>query len=271
MELKQFAEELRIRMNAELDAISADQADPLLRTLQLIVCIEKNIQELKKFAVKYKFRSADEEIEFFKTIKPAFVAHLWYYRKLFKVQLFESYNSQDSKLKYFRKRLLRLEVYIQSQQEFYRYMLAQRTSMDDKYFTRNGTDHDLSFLDNRFSTSHDIRHSKILAYEQLKIYLLKAIQKIETPSVFPGISGLTWTGSKTDLIELIYALQSAGVFNKKEADVKQVATYFENTFNISLGNYYRIFQDIRLRKTGQTNFINQLRENLLSRIREVEK
>jgi hypothetical protein len=100
--------------------------------------------------------------------------------------------------------------------------------------------------------------------------LKTAIQKIQNPSSASSNSSLSWTGSKTDLIELIYALQAAGVFNKKEVEVKQIATLFENMFNVTLGNYYRVFQDIRLRKTGQTNFMNQLRDSLLNRIKEAE-
>jgi hypothetical protein len=63
-------------------------------------------------------------------------------------------------------------------------------------------------------------------------------------------------------------LHVSGVFNKASADVKQIATHFENVFNVLLGNYYRTFQEIRIRKTGQVNFINELKEGLTKLIRE---
>ena len=54
MELKQFAEELKMRMKAEIDTISADQADELRRTSLLIECIGRYVGELKRYVVKYK-------------------------------------------------------------------------------------------------------------------------------------------------------------------------------------------------------------------------
>jgi hypothetical protein len=91
MELKQYAEELKARMTAAIDFITADQPDVLIRNSQLIASIESYIRELKQFVVKYKFCNLGEEIEFFKKIKPWFISELLYYQRLFKIQLFESY------------------------------------------------------------------------------------------------------------------------------------------------------------------------------------
>jgi hypothetical protein len=220
--------------------------------------------------VKYKFKGLDEEIEFFKTIKPDYTALLGYHKKVFQIQLYEAYNSQEERLKYFRRQLKSLEVFIDKNSAYYHYILSNSTHMDEKYFTR-GTDlPNSALIDDRFSTPHEMLLSKLLSNRMVREYLLSAIQGIEKPTSTPISSALTWTGSKTDLIELIYALQSAGVFNKKDADVKQIATQFETAFNISLGNYYRVFQEIRLRKTGQVNFINQLKDVLTERIREAD-
>jgi hypothetical protein len=137
--------------------------------------------------------------------------------------------------------------------------------LDETYFIRGKEEQHNPAIDNRFSTAKEIQYSRILGYERLKQYLLGAVQKIESPSAIVD-SKLTWTGSKTDLIELIYALQAAGVFNRKDADLKLIASHFENVFNTKLGNYYRVFQDIQLRKSGQTNFIDVLKSRFMERI-----
>jgi hypothetical protein len=165
---------------------------------------------------------------------------------------------------------VKLEGFMTSHKEFYHYVLSNADEMNERYFTRSGSSKRLIILDDRFSTMHDIRLSKILCNERVKNYLLTGIQKIDSPSSLPINSPLTWTGSKTDLIELVYALQAAGVFNQELADVKQIATHFENAFNLSLGNYYRTFQEIRLRKRGQTNFIDKIRSKLIERINSLE-
>ena len=73
-------------------------------------------------------------------------------------------------------------------------------------------------------------------------------------------SKLFWTGSKTDLIEFIYALQCSGVVNSGTADIKELAVVFEQIFNIELGNYYHTFIEIRARKINSTKFIDKLKE-----------
>jgi hypothetical protein len=270
MELKQFSHELKVRANAEIETMTTAQPDVLARTSQVIVALEKYVHELKRFVIKYKFKGIDEEIQFFRSIKPEFSGLLWYYKKLFPIQIFESYNSSEVTLKYYRRQLKRIETYIEKNQEYYQYILSNADQMDEKYFTRANVLSISAGLDDRFSTAYEIKLSKIICHLRIKDYLTAAIQKIQNPSTVSVNSSLTWTGSKTDLIELIYALHAAGVFNKQTADVKQIATLFENAFNVSLGNYYRVFQDIRLRKTGQTNFMNQLKDSLLNRIREAD-
>lgn len=84
-------------------------------------------------------------------------------------------------------------------------------------------------------------------------------------------SKLFWTGSKTDLIELIYALQSSGVVNSGTADIKELAAVCEQIFNIELGNYYHTFIEIRSRKCNNTKFLDKMKESLLKRIAELDE
>lgn len=270
MKLEEFALGLKKRFNVDIETITAEQPDILARTSRLTVIMEGYVHELKRFVIKYKFSSINEEIEFFKSTKPEFAGLLRYYRKLFQVQLFETYNSTEARLKYYRYQLKRLQSFMDKYSEYYHYILSSSGHMDEKYFTTGSAQPSTAAIDDRFSTPYEIRLSKLFCNERLMDYLKSAIEKIEKPTSPPSPSALTWTGSKTDLIELIYALQAAGVFNKKDADVKEIATHFENVFNVSLGNYYRVFQEIRQRKTGQVNFMNQLKDVLIERIREAD-
>lgn len=45
-----------------------------------------------------------------------------------------------------------------------------------------------------------------------------------------------------------------------------MAEYFENVFNIDLGQYHRTFLEIRIRKSDQTKFLNALKEKLVKRM-----
>ncbi len=84
-------------------------------------------------------------------------------------------------------------------------------------------------------------------------------------------SSINWTGSKVSLVELLYALQSAGSCNNGNIDLKQLAKHFECIFNIDLGNYYRVFQEMRIRKINRTTFLDHLKTRLVQRMDEADE
>jgi hypothetical protein len=102
----------------------------------------------------------------------------------------------------------------------------------------------------------------VIANKLLKEHIISLAETYKSSGDSLEESPLTWTGSKADLIELIYGLETVGVINKGGADIKEIARRFESLFNISLGNFYRQFLDIRLRKKEKTTFLNQMKEKL---------
>ena len=269
MELKQFAEELKVRMEAEIDTISADQPDPLRRTSLVIEGVGRYVGELKRYVVKYKFRSIKEEIGFFKHLKPDFVSRLLYFRKLFKIHLFETTNPKESKLRFYRKQLQKIQRCLAHHEEFYQYVLSGADVNDELYFSRTGASVKTVAFDERFSTKYDHILSRIRSADMLRSYILIGIERIENPEPEPVTSALTWTGAKTDLVELIYALQASNVFNKGNAGVKQIASQFEIMFNVTLGNCYRTFLEIQQRK-NQTHFVDVIKQKLKQRLNDIQ-
>jgi hypothetical protein len=81
---------------------------------------------------------------------------------------------------------------------------------------------------------------------------------------------LKWTAKKTDLIELLYALEAAGCFNSGRASLNQIAVYFENVFNTDLSHFPRDFYEMRIR-LDQMPFIDKLRSLLKQRMSDPKK
>ena len=78
---------------------------------------------------------------------------------------------------------------------------------------------------------------------------------------------ITWTRTKTDLVELIYAVCEADCFNFGKANLKQIVSYFENIFNVDLGNPYHTYIEIRER-ANRTQFLNELKEILIRKMND---
>ena len=85
-----------------------------------------------------------------------------------------------------------------------------------------------------------------------------------------SLPDLNWTASKTDLIELIYALYANKTFNHGKVTIKAITHFFESTLDIKLGNTSLTFQEI-LRRKDSIAFLDQIRASLklyISRIDE---
>jgi hypothetical protein len=155
--------------------------------------------------------------------------------------------------------------------------------MDEQYFVRGNRDlrmplESFHFLiDDQFSTCQDGTVATIMAYDMLIVYLRKEVDDLNntleptknTPMEKP--SKLFWTGSKTDLIELLYALHASESINGGTVDIKEMASHFEHFYNIDLGNYYHTFIEIRARKTSKTRFLDKLIELLNQRMESMDE
>ena len=187
-------------------------------------------------------------------------------------------------IKYLYEQIQRLQEYYNNNIEFYHYHLKRETNLDELYFLRKNKKARLNvesyhfFTDYKFSTSHDNTKATIIAYENLiqqlhtDINILIATSNINN-TFSPSnsiLNNLNWTGSKTDLIELIYALHSSGIINNGNVEIKDIATKFQNAFNIDLGNYYHGFVEMRARKINQTKFLDKLKDNLLKYIHSLD-
>ncbi|WP_431217556.1 RteC domain-containing protein [Puia sp. P3] len=113
----------------------------------------------------------------------------------------------------------------------------------------------------------------LLSLDLMQDYLLRAEEELTRPHdpKQRNIAKLTWTDSKSALIELAYAIQSAGSLNDRKASLREIIEGLQAAFNIDLGHYPRVFQEILSRKTGYTTYIDRLREKLLLRIKIIEE
>ncbi len=67
-----------------------------------------------------------------------------------------------------------------------------------------------------------------------------------------------WSGSKTALVELIYALYATGDLNYGTADLNTITSSFEDFFNIRLDNTYKTYSEIKARKGIRTKYLKNL-------------
>lgn len=265
-------------LEEEIKTLALETDSSLLFYEKGIELIIEKMGNLKVFVQKNGFKNTQEEILFFKEQKPSIVSKLIYYNAIYNIEAKRPYGGKQVIEAYLNNEMLELKCFYDKNTEFFKYYRTNSSHLDHKYFIRGQHDIKLSLdsyyfeSDQNFSTSHDFKVARIIANDLIQTYLENQIGnlkigEIESDSTTDKTS-LTWTANKTDLIELIYALHSQAVFNNGNVDIKLIASHFEKTFNIDLGDFYHTFLELRNRKKNPTKFIDSLRECLLKKMDE---
>ena len=279
--MKKFTINLVVEIDKNLSLFNEKYTDVVKLSEVSINYLLLSINKLKIYTDKYKFKSSKEEIEFFKVLKPQIFSKLIFQTKVLNIDTKRPKGTDRTQKKYLLKELDNLHRFFDNNLEFYQYYRTGAAYLDDKYFLRGKYDIRLSLdtffymSDHDFNTSHDFKVSKILANDLLEIYLKEQLASLDRKEIMttknqslPKVK-LTWTDSKSALIETLYALYYQGSFNNGTADIKDIANYFEAVFNIDLGDVYRSWYSIRGRKTTEaTAFLDSLTTILQKKIEQ---
>ena len=278
--MRQIADEIISKINTEIEISCIDNDLSSDKAIYMINFIRPLFEELRQFIHNYNFLNDDEEIEFFKNIKPFILSKLIYYNDIYLLELRKPNGSKEVLKEHYKKKQTAIVDFCASNLDFYQYHRSKATHLDKYYFLRGHENyklcHNCSMLDKDplFSTCCDHRVAKMLAYDMLEIYLQQKLQNVEKEDIIETRraslpdDALLWTGSKRALIELIYALEANGDFNRGNASLKEIAEYFEIIFHIEIGDLYHAYLEMRGRKINRTRYLDTLQKNLLRRMDE---
>ena len=276
-------QKLLSEFEGQLEALESGNGDILYKAEKGIVLVERCIRKLQKQIVGQDFETQADEIYFFKHVKPQIFSKLIYYIRLFSIESKRPRGKDVAQVKYLQQQIDKLQTFFNDNLEFYNYYRRGAMSMDEQYFVRGNRDlrmplESFHFLiDDQFSTCQDGTVATIMAYDMLIVYLRKEVDDLNNNmeptknTAMEKPSKLFWTGSKTDLIELLYALHTSKSINGGTVDIKEMASHFEYFYNVDLGNYYHTFIDIRSRKSSRTRFLERLIEMLNQRMESLEE
>lgn len=281
--MKNFTNNLLNEIEIQIQKTEYNEKNKLKCLIEILNILERKLNQLKEFVVKYDFKSEEEEILFFKEQKPKIWSKLIYYLSVYKIEINRPKGSILTVETYLLVELDRLKQFFDRNIEIYHYYRTGCTHFDKIYFLRNKiTDIPVNLAcfyyerDIRFSTGYDYKISKIMANDLLELYIKSELVKLKMEpepdyvKFTPLQTRETWTASKTDLTELIYALDTLKCINYGNIKLNALTSYFENIFNISIGDMYRIYLEMRERKGSRTRFLDRLKDNLIKRMDEAD-
>lgn len=173
-------------LNEQLNFIDIEIDDTINRCEKAIEIIIVSIQKLKILFLKEKFKNQEQEIDFFKNIKPKFTSKFIYYNIIYKIETKKPYGGERIVKKYLNNELQKLKTYFDNNLDFYKYYRTGNNYLDFKYFVRGKFDIKLTIdsfffeVDHNFSTSHDFKVAKILAHDLVQVYLENKLIEITT-------------------------------------------------------------------------------------------
>jgi hypothetical protein len=274
--MKIFAERLFNALDRELNGVTLNVHTLEEQYRASILLCKKSMHKLKNYISNYAFASTDDEIYFFKTVKPQFYSKYIFFINVYNFIIQKPPGGDEIVKDYITYELADVKRFFDHNQAFYQYYRSGSTQMDSVYFTRGGFDVQAELEDfeedQLYSTSHDYKLSKIIANENYQDYLNLELQKLlqHEEQLTDNVLDLPlmWTANKTDLVELIYALVALGVFNNGNCEIKGVVSFFQTVFQVDLGAYYHKYTDITRRKKERAPFLDKLKLALLRRIDE---
>lgn len=274
--MKRFTAEELTAMHRELQQIEDTSESYLQLAERSYNTVQDYLRRLKSFIQTYGFEDRQEEIIFFKEVKPKFLKELIYFKEAFYLEANKPLGDKDIICTYYRQVIRRIASFFERNHRFYIYYKTGKTDRDEQYFTGEAGEallpEYLLDMDRKFTTPYSFKLSKIQAFERLNDHINYQLRELETPAE-AGVSEFTlpWTDKKSGLIEILYGIQSMGCLNHAKAELKQIARLFEAAFKIDLGNYSRVFQEIRIRKKGRTPFLDRMKEMLIKRMDEADE
>lgn len=248
--------------------------------LDVVEFLQRSLEDLRTYIVNHPFSNKEKEIYFFKHIKPEVLSRLLYFTEIYNTEMRKPHGSIEVLKKYYNDRLDELTSYFESNLDFYQYYRSKATHLDNHYFVRGHIDFKLCpncvpyDRDPEFSTCYDHKAAQILANDMLCIYLNKKLHGVDKQVIisksrsFLPEHPFRWTATKIAAVELGYAIYAAGVLNNGQADIKEIMTFMEASFQIDLGDYYRTYITMKDRKKDRTSFLNSLIKSLLKKMDE---
>lgn len=270
-------------LEKDLKKIDLTNQDAIIKAEKSIAIIDASINELRKFVTANPFNSKQDEIDFFKKMKPEIVSKLIYFVSIFDIERKRPKGGAKEKIKYFDAKIKKFQDYYNDNHAFYQYFKGAETYSDKLYFLRKNKTIRIhidcygSYMGDDFSANLDTTYAKFMGYKLAIEYFENEIEKL---ALIPNENqlqnnvykpNLTWTGSKVGAVETLYLLYASEVFNNGKATIKDIADTFQFAFNIDLGDYYHSFSEIKKRKNVIPKFLNLAMAKLLAFIKDSEK
>ena len=106
--MNQIIVRLKAKLENRIKVVSSERLDKLQESMKMLTVLEESLEELKSLLTSYSFERSEDEIHFFKEVKPQFFSLLIYYREIYYIEMRMPPGTCDDRIKYLEKALGRI-------------------------------------------------------------------------------------------------------------------------------------------------------------------
>lgn len=122
-----FMKDLQEQTEKTVRRIESTERDVMARALAVSEVLEEAFERLRAFVAEYRFRDEEEEILFFRELKPRMFCRLIYYREVYNLEMNRPLCGGEACRAYFRRELGAIQEYVDRRLDFYRYWRSGAT------------------------------------------------------------------------------------------------------------------------------------------------
>ncbi len=264
--MRKYLESLVRDLGKELEAIEQKNI-PFLERAQWK--LNKAQEALKKLTTEYEtkpFKNTDDEITYYKHLKPEVCSQVLFLEHVVRIEALLPIGRIGSRRDFLISEQMRLERIFEHNKDLFEYLRNKRTDKDAFYFSHSSINRNWV--------------SSIRSCEMLHHYLQEKLAGIQAsthanskpdtnPYTLPRHleTSVKWTGTKTELVELIYALHANGSINSGKGTIKAIAEAFEINLDTNLSDYRFTYKEIKNRYKPD-KFLNKLAAALTQKVQD---
>ncbi|MXV50365.1 hypothetical protein GS399_05220 [Pedobacter sp. HMF7647] len=278
--IQEVALSLLKEMEKKLQAAGKEDVSPLEKLKATLTAVNAALEEVRKRLLAGSFADEAEEINFFKRIKPAFLARRITAIEIYTIESGKPQGNPAALKGYLEEELSLVQRFFHKHRFLYQYYRMDASELDALFFLRSGDGSPMLLAewterDREFSSPGDALFARFIAFEELQRYLLFEMSMpagdVDRKMLNISKKGreLRWTGDSCNLVEIAYGIYDTRQLNNGEADLSDIMDVLEQCFGVNLSRYFRRFTEIKRRKTiSKTRFLDQMREAVNKRIDE---
>jgi hypothetical protein len=193
-----------VELQAELYILDGDTIEPIDRLRHTLPLVAAVISDVKSEILKTGFSSIEDEIYFFKFIKPGLYALQLFELSWYNLIIQRPVGTKETVRAFYEDELLFILRFFRLNAFHYQYYKTKSDELDDRYFVRDAQPGSIPILEiidplPGFSTALDYTFAKFIAYERLQVHLLEqlTLSYAETNQFDQGVGNkraLKWTG-----------------------------------------------------------------------------